>query len=1045
MLALGIDLGTAFVRAAVFHGGSLELLQFPDGAHSTPAVVSMGGGSTRVGRTALSRATTHPAETVRGIKRLLGRSVDDPVLRRIAQTAAFEVVGQGREPVRLRLGDATLETEKITAALLGHLAEVSEQRLGKRPTQVVLTSPYWYGSRQREALKRAASLAGFTVLQVISEATATALSLIDAEPETRHVAIVDVGAGGCSASILEMGKAGVRLLASGGDPLGGGEDVDQGLMRAVIKGVRAKVGDFPDSPAIFELVRQVCETAKRDISDAAQVSAVIPFLPIGSGVFNQQVRIDRRNVEQLMQDTTLRIAAACQSALEESALDKSELAAVYATGGMTRLKTVRDSISRVLGEISSRRLDPDGSVALGAAYQGGMLVGGIDSIPVIDVQTKLSVPPAAPNAAASMPPLPVMTAPPPARASDKPPDVDTGAFRVELAGLLAHLRAGALTDGAGAPTTHSTLVARANDVVETDADDSPEARERAVTHLRGVWKQLSLTMQTARQYRWDHPQTIGALAAAKRAVDAAAAESVNAVRWDVRSTRFSFKGEDVWKPDRPPYDRIPHEVFADGVRKVQLRGGISVAELRRLLGVLLRDPALGFGADDDAATALWDAKFEHVAYVAVDAFTEADEPEFEEQRDELAKELAKIANLSGDSESVLGNYTAAQRDIAPQVDAASLSAEERLALTGDLDPGEQIWLQRFARAFSQSYAATASSDGGVELVAAVRRYCEEQLTAGHPLEAFAKLTALTQAFEADFGPDAARDLFGRLVAEVFSAEHLVELFQTLGAIPQLTANVVESVSHVLQALPDDRFVLSGCELHASLRPELSAVLNEYLARHVVGNEQHLGELVAIAPRATAERFLALLQETDSPAAQAAVQRGLASPHAEIRLRALACLPQEASEQLQADVKAILEDPEPTVRDRALQVIAEQKLTVAGPALMTRARDESFHDLPLREQRLILECIAGLNRERAEALGLEILERKSLLGAENVELSRALAAEFLSQFDSEAVLGALKKVAKKSWFRSSPAQEAASHAVTHIEYRRSQPPGGKADR
>ncbi len=1037
MLALGIDLGTAYARAAVFGDRGGQLLQFPDGAHCVPAVVALGKGSERVGRTALARATTHPEQAVRGIKRLLGRSADDKVLQRVMQGAAYSVADAAHGSTLLRLGSESFECEKVASVLLDHLAEVATQVAGKRPSKVVLTTPYWYGARQRDALKRAATQANLSVLQVISEGTATALSLLDAEPETRQVAIVDVGAGGCSASILEMGQSRIRLIASGGDPLGGGEDVDQGLVRAVLKGVRAKVGEFPDSPAVSEMVRQVCEVAKRDISDAAQVAAVIPFLPIGSGVFNQQVRIDRSSVEQLMQDTTLRIGAACQTALSDSGLDKSELDAVYATGGMARLPAVRACITEVLGEIASRRLDPDGSVALGAAYQAGMLLGAVDSIPVIDVQTTLSVPPAAPGEAASVPPAPVVTAPPPAKAKPRASKVDAGAFRVELAGLLASLRAGALTGG-GQKATGPRTLSRANDVEEGDADDSPEAQSAAVEHLHGVWKHLALTMQTARQYQWEHPQTKGALEQARTAIEAAAEASEYAVRWDIRSTRFSFKGQEVWKPDRPPYDRIPHELFADGVRKLQLRAGITRAELRQLLGVLMRDPAVGFGPDDDAATALWDSKFDHVGYLAVDAFSEADDLEFEEQRDELAKQLAKMAQLDDDSDSALGGYAAAQREIAPQVDSAMLQPETREAIEARIDPGKSGWFATFSRSFAHSYAAAAKLDGGGRLVASVKQYAAEQFDAKNPASVFDALTALSDGFEHDFGGAAAAAFRSKLVGQIFSAERLQALFEMLQEARALDEQLLASFRTHLTDVSDARFVKPAVDLYASLRPELQEVLDDYLANHVAGNEDAIGQLLAVASASTAHRFLKLLHAVPTNAAKVALQRALVSPHPEVRIQALVCLPNESSERLYEDVRRVLEDPEPTVRDRALQVIVEHAIVSAGPALMQRARSEDFHKLSLRERRLILEAIAALNQERAESLGLELLERQSLIGSEDLELSRALAAEFLSKFDSERVLTALRKVAKKRWFGSSPVQEAAEQAVSGIETRRSKP-------
>lgn len=68
MVGFGIDLGTAYARAAVFNVVRPVLVQDSGGNDAIPAVVCFDGGI-HVGRAALARAALCPDKTVHGIKR----------------------------------------------------------------------------------------------------------------------------------------------------------------------------------------------------------------------------------------------------------------------------------------------------------------------------------------------------------------------------------------------------------------------------------------------------------------------------------------------------------------------------------------------------------------------------------------------------------------------------------------------------------------------------------------------------------------------------------------------------------------------------------------------------------------------------------------------------------------------------------------------------------------------------------------------------------------------------------------------------------------
>jgi len=178
LIAAGIDLGTAYARIALLRNGTVELVRFADGTRRFPSVISLSSDTVRTGSAALSRATTHPGQTVRAIKRLLGRSTDDPVVTTLASRLPYTLQTAPPGVRLLRLGDQLYEVEELAASLLADVLELAIQQCGERPASVVLTAPAWYGPAQRAALGDVAQRADAGPVLILSEAACSAMSLL---------------------------------------------------------------------------------------------------------------------------------------------------------------------------------------------------------------------------------------------------------------------------------------------------------------------------------------------------------------------------------------------------------------------------------------------------------------------------------------------------------------------------------------------------------------------------------------------------------------------------------------------------------------------------------------------------------------------------------------------------------------------------------------------------------------------------------------------------------------------------------------------------
>ena len=76
--------------------------------------------------------------------------------------------------------------------------------------------------------------------------------------------------------------------------------------------------------------------------------------------------------------------------MKDAGLSASEIDKVLLVGGSTRIPAVQDAIKRELGKEPTKNINPDECVAIGAAIQGGVLVGEVKDVLLLDV-TPLSL------------------------------------------------------------------------------------------------------------------------------------------------------------------------------------------------------------------------------------------------------------------------------------------------------------------------------------------------------------------------------------------------------------------------------------------------------------------------------------------------------------------------------------------------------------------------------------------------------------------------------------------------------------------------------
>jgi molecular chaperone DnaK len=283
--------------------------------------------------------------------------------------------------------DQQLSPENISAQILKKLVADAEKYLGEIVTQAVITVPAYFNDSQRQATKNAGRLAGLEVLRIINEPTAAALAYGFSGSQNETILVFDLGGGTLDVSILEVGDGVFEVRSTCGDTHLGGDDFTKKIIDYIATGFYKDEGVnlWQDQQTLQRLI-EASEQAKIDLSTLDEVNISIPFIPVaGSESKNLDMRLTKKQFNQLSKDLLSRCSTLIEKALKQAALRSSDIDQVILAGGSTRIPSVQELLQNLFNRNLARNVDPDEAIALGAPIQGGMLGGQVKDVILLDV------------------------------------------------------------------------------------------------------------------------------------------------------------------------------------------------------------------------------------------------------------------------------------------------------------------------------------------------------------------------------------------------------------------------------------------------------------------------------------------------------------------------------------------------------------------------------------------------------------------------------------------------------------------------------------
>lgn len=384
---LGIDLGTTNSAMAVVMGGKPEIVENKEGNRTTPSMVAISKANERlVGLLAKRQSVTNPGNTLFSIKRLIGRSYNDPEIQRDEKLMPYKIVHAG-ETVKVAMGDKDYTPQEISAMILQKLKADAEEKLGEKITDAVITVPAYFDDSQRKATKEAGEIAGFNVRRIINEPTAAALAYGFDKKKDEKIAVYDLGGGTFDISVLEVGGDTVEVKSTNGDTHLGGDDFDQIIIAWIIDEFKKQEGiDLSKDPLSLQRIKEAAEKAKIELSTSMETEINQPFITSdASGPKHLVMKITRAKLEELVGELIEKTLGPVKKALEDAKLSAKDINEIVMVGGMTRMPLVQQTVEKFFGKKPNITVNPDEVVALGAAIQGGVLEGSVKDVLLLDV------------------------------------------------------------------------------------------------------------------------------------------------------------------------------------------------------------------------------------------------------------------------------------------------------------------------------------------------------------------------------------------------------------------------------------------------------------------------------------------------------------------------------------------------------------------------------------------------------------------------------------------------------------------------------------
>ena len=391
---IGIDLGTTNSCISYLEGTQPVVIPSPEGSRVIPSMISLTQQGKKIfGNVAKRQFITNNLNTIWGIKRLIGRKFQSEQANKMKQRISYKISEAENGDAKIFFGGKAFSTEEISGMFLRYLKQTSEDYLGEKIGNTVITVPASFNDAQRQATKVAGEIAGLNISRIINEPTAALVAYRDKIKKDGLYAVYDLGGGTFDISIIEIKNEVFKVVSTLGDTFLGGNDIDSKIIDWILNEVTKEIPiDISKHKNILQMILQKAEKAKIELSFNEETLISIPYLhhfPDGKN-YHFQKKLTRTQLEHDSTDIIDKTIELIKKSTEDINITPDQIEKIILVGGQSRMPLVSKKLYDCFKKEPHKDLNPEEVVAQGAAIQSNIIEGKLKDLLLLDV-TSLSI------------------------------------------------------------------------------------------------------------------------------------------------------------------------------------------------------------------------------------------------------------------------------------------------------------------------------------------------------------------------------------------------------------------------------------------------------------------------------------------------------------------------------------------------------------------------------------------------------------------------------------------------------------------------------
>lgn len=333
MTILGVDLGTTNSLAVVYKEGKPVRIPNAYGEYVTASAVSILDGKIVVGKLAKERLITHPECSASLFKRNMGSDVTYTLDRKEYDSAT------------------------LSSFVVKQLIEDAQNYLHEEISEVVISVPAQFHTRQRQDTKRIGELLGIKVERLINEPSAAAIAChMDDEYET--FVVFDFGGGTLDVSVVDCFENVISINAISGNNHLGGTDFDRAMAEYFC--LKNELNYNVLDSSFQQSILRTCEQAKIKLSTQNVVEVSLVHLNKNYNcIFDENVLF---NITHSLLESCKNVIG---KAVKDSGFSASELDSLILVGGSSKMPVLQHYLSDALNIPVLKEEHMDSLVVLG--------------------------------------------------------------------------------------------------------------------------------------------------------------------------------------------------------------------------------------------------------------------------------------------------------------------------------------------------------------------------------------------------------------------------------------------------------------------------------------------------------------------------------------------------------------------------------------------------------------------------------------------------------------------------------------------------------